>query len=82
MTKKIERTTEGLRQMMLNELENYINGLNTTERMETINKATQAICKTLVVDLEARKMLERMKDGSDNPKSIADLNLNLSLESK
>lgn len=82
MTKKIERTTEGLRDMLLNELEDYINGINTTERMETVTKATTAVCKTLVVDLEAKKMLERMNVGNDKPKSIADLNLNLTLGHK
>ncbi len=80
MTKKIERTTEGLRDMLLNEMEDYINGLNTTERMETITKATTAVCKTLVVDLEARKMLDKINTGRDQPKSIADLNLNLALK--
>ena len=79
MTKKIERTTDGLRSMLLDELENYINGINTTERMETVTKATTAVCKTLVVDLEAKKMLERMNVGNDKPKSIADLNLNMML---
>ena len=78
--KKIERTTEGLRDMLMNELENYLNGMTTTERMEVITKATTAVCKTLVVDLEARKMLERINNGRDQPKCIADLNLNLALK--
>lgn len=80
MSKKIERTSEGLRNMLLNELEDYINGINTTERMDTVTKAATAVCKTIVVDLEARKLLERMNLGKDKPKTIADLNLNLTLE--
>ena len=82
MSKKITRTTEGLRETLLNELEDYINGMNTTERMETVSKAANAVCKTLVVDLEAKKMMTRMNEGQDKPKSIADLNLNLSLSHK
>jgi hypothetical protein len=80
MSKKtIERTTSGLRTMMMNELEDYLNGLNTTERMNTVSKATTAVCRTIVVDLEARKMLERMNAGKDIPQAIANLNLNLSI---
>ena len=80
--KKIVKTTEGMREMLLNELEDYINGINTTERMEVVTKATAVICKTLVVDLEARKMVDRFNINKDNPKSIADLNLNLMLTKK
>ena len=68
--------------MILNELEDYINGINTTERMEVVTKATTAVCKTLIVDLEAKKMLERMNVGNETPKAIADLNLNLPLSHK
>jgi len=82
MSKTINRTTEGLRDVLLDELENYINGLNTTERMETVSKAANAVCKTLVVDLEARKLMSKMNEGQDKPKSIADLNLNLTLSHK
>ena len=80
MSKTITRTTEGLREMLLDELEDYINGLNTTERMDTVSKTAAVVCKTLIVDLEAKKMLQRINIGRDKPKQIADLNLNLSLE--
>ena len=80
--KKIGNTTEGLRVMLLKELEDYINGVNTTERMETVNKSVSVLCKTLVVDLEAKKMVDRFHSNKDQPKSIADLNLNLLLTSK
>ena len=80
--KKIGNTTEGLRVMLLKELEDYINGVNTTERMETVNKSVSVLCKTLVVDLEAKKMVDRFNSNKDQPKSIADLNLNLLLTSK
>ena len=80
--KKIVKTTEGLRDMLLKELEDYINGVNTTERMETVNKSVAVLCKTLAVDLEAKKMVGRFHSNKDQPKSIADLNLNLLLTSK
>ena len=82
MAKKLEKTTEGLRDMLLSELEDYINGLNTTERMNTITKATTAVCKTVVIDLEARKMLNRENFGKDKSKVVDDLDLNLKLTNK
>jgi len=75
--KKIERTTEGMRELILSRLECYVNGTETTERMETIVKSVNAVTKTLVTDLEARKLVEKMNSGTDQPKTIADLNLNL-----
>ena len=80
MAKKITRTTEGLRETLLNELEDYINGLNTAERMDTVTKTVSVVCKTLIVDLEAKKMLQKINVGNDEPKAIADLNLNLTLQ--
>lgn len=84
MPKKIERTTEGLRDMLLNEMEDYINGINTKERLDTITKTTTAICKTLVIDIEAKKMLQRMNVGNESgdQKTIADLNLNMTIGNK
>ena len=77
--KKITRTTKGLQNMLMDEMDDYINGLNTEKRMMTISKTTTAICRILVVELAARKMLERVNMGSDKPKSVTDLNADLSV---
>jgi len=75
--KKIERTTEGMRETVLSRLEMYINGMETTERMETIVKSVNAVTKTLITDLEARKLVHKINEGTDQPKALADLNLNM-----
>ena len=76
---KIKRTTEGLRDMLFVELERFLSGEVDSEHVKTVTKATGSILATVSIDLSASKLLQQMNEGRDQPRSIADLNLNLLL---
>lgn len=75
----INRTTEGLRDMLFVELEKFMAGEVDSEHVKTVTKATGCILATVAKDLEAAKLLHEMNQGRDQPRSIADLSLNLML---
>ena len=76
------RTTAGLRDMLFNELDSFLGGKIDKDHVDAVTKLTSTILKTVAKDLEAAKMLRDMNAGSDIPKAIADLNLNLVLTSE
>lgn len=78
-TNKVVRTTEGVRDVLFDELDAYLSGKVLDEHANTVQKLTNAIMKTVAKDIEATKLLMFMNTGEDRPKSIADLNLNLIL---
>lgn len=78
----MKRTTQGLRDMLFDELELLLAGKVDGEHVKAVTKVTGAILATVAKDLEAAKFLNEMKRGSDQPKAIADLNLNLLLVDK
>lgn len=78
----MKRTTQGLRDMLFDELELFLAGKVDGEHVKSVTKVTGAILATVAKDLEAAKFLNEMKQGSDQPKAIADLNLNLLLVDK
>lgn len=75
----MEKTTEGLRDVLFDELEKFLCGDVDSEHVRTVTKATGAILATVSKDLEAAKLLHEVNEGRDQPRSIADLNLNLML---
>ncbi len=76
---KVTRTTEGLRDILFEEMERFLDGKVEDTHVNAITKITGSILKTVVVDLEAKKMVERMNSGRDQDKAVGDLNLNLLL---
>jgi len=79
MSKKIIQTTEGLRGMLFEELENFLNGSVDHDHVKSVTKITNSILQTVTKDLEAAKMAGDMAKEARTPKSIADLNLNIML---
>ena len=75
----MKRTTEGLREVLFNELESYLAGSVSDDHVKAVAKLTGSILATVAKDLEAAKMLHDMNRGIDQPKSIADLHLNILL---
>lgn len=75
----MKRTTEGLREMLFKELEDFLKGEVDSDHVKTVTKATGAILQTVAKDLEAARLLSELNRGRDQPRSIADLNLNLML---
>jgi hypothetical protein len=75
----MNKTTEGLRDILFDELECFLTGKVDSEHVRTVTKATGAILATVAKDLEAAKLLHDMNAGKDRPRTIADLNLNLLL---
>ncbi len=75
------RTTQGLRDMIFDELDDFLNGKVDGEHVRTVTRATGAIISTVSKDLEAARLLKQMNEGRDQPRSIADLNLDLMLTS-
>lgn len=78
----MKKTTEGLRDVMFRELERYLAGDVDAEHVRTVVKATGSILATVAKDLEAAKLLHEINEGRDQPRVIADLNLNLLLSSE
>ncbi len=75
----MNKTTEGLRDILFEELDGFLSGKFDSEHVRTVTKATGAILATVAKDLEAAKLLHDMNAGRDQPRTIADLNLNLLL---
>ena len=75
------RTTEGLRDVLFDELDGFLAGKFDTEHAKTVTTITGSILNTVQKDLEAVKMLNVMNQGKDQPKAVADLALNLILTS-
>lgn len=79
--KQVTRTTEGLRDILFDELDGFLDGKFDTEHAKTVTTITGSILNTVQKDLEAVKMLNIMNQGRDQPKAVADLALNLILTS-
>jgi len=75
----LTRSTEGLRDLLFEEMTNFLDGKVQETHVKAVTKITDSILKTVVIDLEAKKMVERMSAGRDGNKAISDLNLNLLL---
>jgi hypothetical protein len=75
----MNKTTEGLRDILFDELDSFLKGKVDSDHVRTVTKATGAILATVAKDLEAAKLLHDMNTGRDQPRTIADLNLNLLL---
>ncbi|MEY2875861.1 MAG: hypothetical protein RLZZ373_3232 [Pseudomonadota bacterium] len=82
--KKITRSTSGMRDIMFDTLEKFLNGEVDANHVGAVNKTVATICQTVGMDLAASKLLSDMRKSGElippgAPKSVADLNLNLML---
>ncbi len=73
-TKVITRSSEGLRNTLLDTLESFINGDIDHIHAKTVAKLCDSVNKSLTLDLEAARFVR--ETGSQ---SVADLNLNILL---
>jgi D-arabinose 1-dehydrogenase-like Zn-dependent alcohol dehydrogenase len=81
---KVTRSTAGMRDVLFDTMERFLNGEVDANHVGAINKSVHTICQTVAMDLAAQKMLSDMKKSGElvppgTPKSVADLNLNLML---
>ena len=81
MKSKAVRTTEGMRDLLFDELDRFLSGAVDETHVKAVTQITGSILKTVVVDLEAKRMIEKMNTGRDQNKAIGDLNLNIMLTS-
>lgn len=80
---KMERTTTGLRDLLFDELENFMHGRVTHDHVTTTTKISNSILATVSKDLEAAKLAHAMSSNNGNqPKAIADLGLNIMLSNR
>lgn len=75
----MKRTTEGLRDVLFAELESFLRGDVDGEHVKTVTRATGAILATVAKDLEAARLVADLRSQRDQPRSVADLNLDLLL---
>jgi len=76
---KIERSTEGVRDFMFEEMERLANGEIEIDRLKAMSKAGDTILKSAVIDIQVRKLLRDEQMGRRGPREIADMNLNVML---
>lgn len=84
VTKKITRSTAGLRDVAFDALEQFLNGSVNSDHMKAINSTISTICQTVALDLKAADHLREMvKAGELAPpgagREVADLRLNIAL---
>ena len=77
----VKKTTEGLRDLLFQEIEDFLGGKVDSDHVKTITKASGAIMTTVAKDLEAAKLIHSMNEGRDESKAIANLNLDIALSS-
>ena len=74
----IDRTTEGIRDFIFDEMERLANGQSDIDRLKAMSKASDTILKSAALDITMRKLVnDEKKNGG--PKEVADMNLNLKL---
>ena len=83
-TKKITRSTAGLRDVAFDALESFLNGGVNAEHMKAINSTISTICQTVALDLKAAEQLRDMKKAGEIAppgagREVAQLNLNIAL---
>lgn len=77
----MKRSTEGLRDMLFNELDLFLDGKVDSDHVKSVTRITGSILATVAKDLEAKRLLMDMNYGKDQPRAIADIGLNLMLTS-
>lgn len=83
-TKKITRSTAGLRDVAFDALESFLNGGVNAEHLKAINGTISTICQTVALDLKAADALREMKKAGELAppgagREVADLRLNIAL---
>lgn len=75
----MERTTEGIRSVMFEQIERFLKGQVNAEHLNALKAGFGVILNTVEKDLQAQKMVSDLRRGRDQPQCVADLNLNLKL---
>lgn len=75
----MERTTNGIRSVMFDEIEKFLRGEVNAEHLNALKSGFGVILNTVEKDLQAVKIVSDLRRGRDQPQTIADLNLNLKL---
>ena len=83
-TKKITRSTAGLRDVAFDALEQFLNGRVNADHLKAINGTISTICQTVALDLKASEQLTAMKKAGEIAppgagREVAQLNLNIAL---
>jgi hypothetical protein len=83
-TKKITRSTAGLRDVAFDALEQFLNGGVNADHLKAINGTISTICQTVALDLKAADQLAAMKKAGEiappgSTREVAQLNLNIAL---
>lgn len=75
----INRSTTGIRDFIFDEMERLANGQSDVERLKAMSKAGDTILKSAALDISVKKMINEQSQGRDQPKAVADMNLNIML---
>ena len=83
-TKKITRSTAGLRDVAFDALEKFLNGEVDSGHLKSISGTISTICQTVALDLKASEQLRAMKKAGEIAppgagREVAQLHLNIAL---
>jgi len=76
---KITRTTQGLRTLLLDQLEEFLNGNISVEQAKTTARMSGAVMQTVFADLEHKRLSLMKFPGNPEDGSVANLGLNIDL---
>jgi hypothetical protein len=78
MTHKTTRTSEGLRSVLFDTLDQFLNNQIDAGQAKTVAKLADTLLKSVEVDLEHRKLVNSMTSGGAQ-QAIANLSLNIEM---
>lgn len=78
--KKTQRTSEGLRSVLFEALDDFINGKIDHIHAKTVARVSDVILKSVAIDIEHKKLIRDLgKKVENGDKCVANLNLNVML---
>jgi hypothetical protein len=78
----MERSTAGIRDVMFDEIEKYLKGEKSADHLHALKAGFSTVLATVDKDIQAAKMIADARGGKNQPRSVADLNLNLLLTAR
>jgi hypothetical protein len=69
----VERTSDGLRDALFDEIENIRNEETTPQRANALSKLAAQIISTVNMEIEFHKHVQKMKDGEPQARTQLDL---------
>lgn len=76
---KVKRTTEGLRNALFDELDNFLSGKVDAAHVNTVTRATGAILSVIAKDIQYAQLINDMNRNKEPSKQLSDLRLNILL---